>query len=62
MAELKEGLKRKWDEVNRKYQKMTHLRLIDTTGLKRRKEDYEAQLKQIEDDIKVLNKAYIFVK
>lgn len=41
---------------------ITHLRLIDTTGLKRRKETYEKQLKEIEDDIRKLNKAYIFVE
>lgn len=38
------------------------MRLIDTVGLKRRKEGYEQQLKEIEEDIKKLNKAYIFVE
>ena len=41
---------------------MTHVRLIDTTGLKRRKQDYERQLEEIEQDIKKLNKAYIFLE
>jgi predicted GTPase len=62
VEEIREGLKRKWDEVNKKYQEITHIRLIDTTGLKRRKEGYEQELKQIEQDIKKLNKAYIFVE
>jgi predicted GTPase len=59
---IRDGLKRKWDEINHQYQQMTHLRLIDTTGLRRRKQNYESELKQIEDDIKKLNKAYIFVE
>ena len=60
--ELRQGLKAKWDQINREYQRKTHIKLVDTTGSKRRKEDYEAQLRQIEDDIKKLNKAYIFVE
>lgn len=61
MREIREGLKRKWDEVNREYQKHTHVRLVDTTGGKRRKEAYEQQLADIEEDIKKLNKLYVFV-
>jgi hypothetical protein len=41
---------------------MTHIRIIDTEGLKRRKLGYEKQLKQIEDDIKKLNREFIFVE
>ena len=40
---------------------MTHVRLIDTTGLKRRKEGREKELAEIEADIKKLNKLYVFV-
>lgn len=61
VQELREGLKRKWNEINQQYQMITHLRLIDTIGLKRRKQDYEQQLAEIEQDIKKLNKAYVFV-
>ena len=61
VREIREGLKRKWDEVNREYQKLTHVRLVDTTGLKRRKEGYEQQMADIEADIKKLNKLYVFV-
>jgi hypothetical protein len=60
--EIREGLKRRWNEINQQYQLMTHVRLIDTTGLKRRKQDYERQLGEIEEDIKKLNKAYVFVE
>ena len=62
VRELREGLKRKWDEINQEYQKATHVRLVDTTGLKRRKEGYEKQLGEIEADIKKLNKLYVFVE
>ena len=61
MREIRDGLKRKWDEINREYQSKTHVKLVDTTGSKRRKEDYEKQLEDIEKDIKKLNKLYVFV-
>ena len=61
MKEIRDGLKQKWDEVNREYQKKTYVRLVDTTGSKRRKEDYEKELADIEADIKKLNKLYVFV-
>ena len=61
MREIRDGLKQKWDDVNREYQKKTHIRLVDTTGSKRRKEDYEKELADIEADIKKLNKLYVFV-
>ena len=38
MNEIREGLKRKWNEVNHEYQKLTHVKLVDTVGLKARKE------------------------
>jgi hypothetical protein len=34
---LREGLKRKWNEVNFEYQKLTHVRIVDTIGLKTKK-------------------------
>jgi hypothetical protein len=34
--QLKEGLKAKWDAVNKEYQSITHKRNIDTVGLKRK--------------------------
>ncbi len=60
--EIREGLKKKWDEVNHEYQRHTHIRLVDTVGSKTRKENYERELAQIEADIKKLNKGYIFVE
>ena len=41
---------------------MTHMRIVDTVGLKKKKLAYEAELEQIEKDIKKLNKGYIFVE
>ena len=38
--ELREGLKHKWDEINREYQKMAHIRIIDTQGLRTKKLKY----------------------
>ena len=61
VMELKEGLKRKWNEINHQYQRIAHIRIIDTFGLKSKKLGYEKQLAQIEKDIKKLNKAYVFV-
>ena len=61
MREIREGLKQKWDEINREYQKKTYVKLVDTTGSKRRKEAYEKELADIEADIKKLNKLYVFV-
>eukprot|EP01034_Spumella_vulgaris_P033438 gene33438-41261_t len=56
-ADLILALKLKWDSVNAKYQKITHLVQLDTTGQVRRKERLEAELTQIENDIQKLQRA-----
>ena len=61
VSELREGLKKKWSDINQEYQKKTYIRLVDTYGSKTRKENYEKQLSEIEADIKKLNKTYVFV-
>jgi len=38
IIQLREGLKRKWEQVNHEYQSITHISKIDTIGLKRKKE------------------------
>lgn len=58
---LKAGLQKKWDAVNKEYQTITHVSKVDTQGLKRKKEECERQLAQIEKDMAKLNKQYIFV-
>lgn len=54
---LVNALKAKWDAVNAKYQKITHLVKLDTTGQLRRKETLEAQLTKLENDIMKLDRA-----
>lgn len=58
---LKEGLKKKWEVVNKEYQTITHIRKPDTQGLKRKKENCEKELAQIEKDLELLEKPYVFV-
>ena len=36
VREIREGLKKKWDAVNKEYQKITHKSKLDTIGLKRK--------------------------
>ena len=58
--ELRDALQKKWDFVNKQYQEIAHMK-VDTIGQKRKKEDCEKQLERLEQDIKKLNKAYIFI-
>ena len=55
------ALKRKWEELMRDYQKESHHGKLDTIGKKGRKEVLEAQMDQVEADIKKLQKNYIFI-
>ena len=48
------ALKDKWDSVNREYQKITHLVVLDTAGQVRRKENFEKEMTQLEADINKL--------
>ena len=48
------ALKAKWDNVNKDYQKITHLVTLDTAGQVRRKEDFENTMEQLEKDINKL--------
>lgn len=50
-------LKAKWENTNAKYQKITHLVLLDTAGQIRRKESLEAELTQLQNDIEKLERA-----
>lgn len=61
VKELREGLKKKWQAVNREYQMITHIRKPDTQGLKRKKENCEKELAQLEKDMAALDRAYVFV-
>jgi len=56
-------LRTQWDEINVAYQKTSVLNLnsLDTIGKVKRKEQYEAQLAQIERDIEKLSKKVVYV-
>ena len=49
------SLKDKWDAVNARYQKITHLVQLDNNCQIRRKEQLEAELRTLETDIKYLS-------
>jgi len=50
------SLKKKWDEVNSRYQKICHRVSIDSLGDMKRKEAQEKELQQLEDDIQKLSR------
>mmetsp|Transcript_14018 Transcript_14018/g.26374 ORF Transcript_14018/g.26374 Transcript_14018/m.26374 type:complete len:181 (-) Transcript_14018:22-564(-) len=52
---LIQSLKKKWDEVNSRYQKICH-RVTNSLGDIKRKEMQEAELQQLEDDIERLSR------
>lgn len=51
---LIKALKDKWEAVNSKYQKITHLVVLDTAGQIHRKESFEKEMSQLEADINKL--------
>jgi len=59
--ELLEALKMKWEEVNKKYQKSSHVVKLDTIGKKRRKEQYEKELTELDQAIQKLSRGTVFI-
>ena len=59
--ELIAALKKKWEVLHVDYQKETHHSKLDTLGKLKRKEGIEREMDQIEQDIKKLQKNYIFI-
>ena len=57
--ELLSALKAKWNHINESYQKMTFT--LDTPAKRSRKENYEADLAQLEKDIQMLSRKNVFV-
>lgn len=55
-----EGLKTNWDRINKAYQTLSFT--LDTPAKKQRKEEFEAQLEQIERDIEKLSKGTLFIE
>jgi len=59
---LLDNLKKKWEAVNLSYQGMTHCVVLDTIGKRARKENYENQMKQLEQSIEKMSKPHVFVQ
>merc|ERR1711912_114279 len=58
--EMLAGLKTNWDRINKAYQTLSFT--LDTPAKKQRKEEFEAQLEQIERDIERLSKRNVFIE
>lgn len=58
---LVDKLKTKWDAVNAKYQRISHIVKLDTIGKVRRKETLENELTQLEKDIQLLERRQVVV-
>merc|ERR1712167_26087 len=58
--EMLNGLKTNWDRINKAYQTLSFT--LDTPAKKQRKEEFEAQLEQLERDIERLSKKNVFVE
>merc|ERR1712023_73696 len=59
--ELLDALKLKWQDVNEKYQKISHIVDHDTIGKKARKEQYEAEMDELEAAIRKLSKGTVLI-
>jgi hypothetical protein len=60
--ELISALKKKWESLNKQFQEKTHYVMpLDTVGKKNRMDGLTKEMDQIENDIKKLQKNYIFV-
>lgn len=58
---LVDALKTKWDAVNKKYQRISHIVKLDTLGKMRRKQGLEEELTQLEKDIQALEDRQVVV-
>ena len=59
--ELIAALKKKWEVKHKEYQTLTHKNKLDTLTMKNKYEQCERELNQLEKDIQMLSKNYIFV-
>jgi hypothetical protein len=55
------ALEKKREEVNRRYQTMTHMVVLDTVSKVKRKEEFERELAQLDKGIEKLSKRLVFV-
>ena len=59
--EIREKLKKKYEEVNNQYQKITHIKKVTSLGMKKKKIFWEKLLSQIEKDLVLMNRKIIYV-
>jgi len=59
--EILQSLKERRAGVNKEYQAMTHLVILDTVGKVRRKERFESTLTQLDKDIRIMSKKNVYV-
>lgn len=57
--QILEGLKQKWGQLNTQYQTMSFT--VDTIAKRRRKEQYERELAELERDIERMSKQFVYV-
>ncbi len=61
ILEIRQRLEQKKNDLNKKYQKISHMKKVDSIGLKKKKILWEQQMSQIEKDLEVMGKESIFV-
>merc|ERR1711916_229169 len=59
VEDLKQGLQERWDQLNKRYQRIIH---CDTIQQVKRKEALEAEMDQIESDIAKLDAQFVFLQ
>merc|ERR1712167_288305 len=59
---LIDALKSKWDHENARYQRICHQTIFETDGKVRRKENCEAAMTQLENDIEMLEHGPVMVR
>ena len=57
--QILDGLKQKWSQLNTQYQTMSFT--VDTIAKRRRKEQYERELAELERDIERMSKQFVYV-
>lgn len=62
LNELKVKLGTRYEEVNKKYQCLTHITKVNTVGFKKRKERMEKEMDKIEKDLNLLQKNKILIE
>ncbi|CAK74417.1 unnamed protein product (macronuclear) [Paramecium tetraurelia] len=61
LHEIRKGLKQRYDLINFEYQKYSHHKKFDNVSLRRKQEQYERELDQLEKDMEKVNKSQVYV-